>query len=261
MTMLYHTTGFVLSCRDHQEADRRYTAYTTDYGKIDFLARGGHKPLAKLTPHLDSLAEVRLLIVFGKTFMTVAGVDRMRSFPQLSNQLSLLSLAKAGLHLVDLGTKEQEQDPAVYELIQTWLDFLNQQKDVSPERAAFLLGSFMWKLMATTGYQPELYRCLSCRRPVERSSYRWHGLKGGVVCETCVRIDEATWFTARPLDDETLKLVRFSLQQTFQDQLRPHLPYEALSRYHDLVESFIISHFPTIPANSLRASCLVFSSC
>jgi DNA repair protein RecO (recombination protein O) len=259
MSVLYQTTGFVLGRRDFQEVDRRYTVFTKEHGKIDFLARGGHKPLAKLTPHLESIAEVNLLLVYGRTFQTVAGVDRLRSFFRLPQHLSLLSLASAGLHLVDIGTREQEADIAVYEHIDHWLSFLDQQPELSPERAAFLLGSFTWKLMAITGYRPELNFCLSCRKLVERSTYRWHGLKGGVVCETCVQQDERAWFTARLLDDQTLKLIRFSLRESFADQLRPHLPFETLSRYHETTESFIISHFPTIPANSLRASCQVLA--
>ncbi len=259
MSVLYQTTGFVLSRRDHQEVDRRYTVFTKEHGKIDFLARGGHKPLAKLTPHLESIAEVDLLLVRGHTFQTVAGVDRVRSFSHLTDQFSLLSLANAGLHLVDIGTREHEHDPVLYQLIDDWLTFLNQQTELSPERSAFLLGSFTWKLMSITGYRPELRACLSCRTSVEQGAYRWHGLKGGVVCEPCALRDEVTWMTARALDDTTLKLIRFSLRESFHDQLRPHLPSASLSRYHETIESFIISHFPTIPANSLRASCQVIA--
>jgi len=163
--------------------------------------------------------------------------------------------------LVDIGTREQEHDQELYQLIHDWLNFLDIQTELSTERAAFLLGSFTWKLMSITGYRPELFFCLSCRKPVEQGAYRWHGLKGGVVCEYCVQTNEATWLMARSLDDETLKLMRFSLSQSFQDQMRPHLPSQVLSRYHETTESFIISHFPTIPANSLRASCQILSSC
>ena len=43
--------------------------------------------------------------------------------------------------------------------------------DLSPERSAFLLGSFTLKLLAHLGYCPELTRCLSCKCPIEATRY------------------------------------------------------------------------------------------
>ena len=74
MSLLYQTTGIVLSRRDHKEVDRWYSVYTPDKGKVEFLARGGHKPLAKLTPHLEMAAVVDLLLVHGRAYQILAGV-------------------------------------------------------------------------------------------------------------------------------------------------------------------------------------------
>jgi DNA repair protein RecO (recombination protein O) len=261
MSLLYQTTGFVLSRSDHREVDRRYTAFTKDRGKIDFLARGGNKPLAKLTPHLEMFAEVDLLVVVGRIFQTVAGVDRRRNFPNILKDPERLCLAQTGLHLIDIGTREHEHDAGVYSLIENWLTFLHEGPKLSGERAAFVLSSFVWKLTVELGYRPQLHTCLNCRKLIEARDYRWHGLRGGVVCQSCVRHDEQTWFAARPIDESTLKLLRFALCESFDTQQRVHLPSQALSEFHSCTESFIISHFPTIPANSLRATCLSIRDC
>lgn len=257
MSFLYHTTGIVLSRRDHKEVDRWYSVYTSEHGKVEFLARGGHKPLAKLTPHLEMVAVVDLLLVQGRAYQTVAGVERRQNYRHIYTDLPRLMLAQNALHLVDIGTRADETDPHIYKLLEQWLDFLNDEVVISRERAGFLLGAFSLKLLSLVGYRPELTRCLGCRRAIESGSYQWHGLKGGVVCTNCTTRDQEAWFAARPMTDEALKLVRFGLEEPFGDHLRPRLSAQGLLSFHEAVESLMISHFPVIPASSLRAACSV----
>ncbi len=257
MSVLSHTTGIVLSHRDHREADRWYSVFTPDRGKVEFLARGGHKPLAKLTPHLEMVAVVELMLVHGRAYHIVAGVERQRAFAHVYDDLQKLTLAQNALHLVDIGTRAQEADVQVYQLLEDWLSFLDADTELSTERAGFLLGAFTLKLMTLIGYRPELSHCLNCRLSITAGSYRWHALKGGVVCRACFIHEQEQWFSAREMTDGTLKLLRFGIEEPFPVHLRPHLTGEDLLGFHEAVESLIISHFPTIPASSLRESCAV----
>lgn len=257
MSLLYQTKGIVLSKRDHKEVDRWYSVYTPDKGKVEFLARGGHKPLAKLTPHLEMVAEVELLLVYGRYYQTVAGVDRRRAFSGLYGDLTKLTLAHNALHLLDIGTKPHEADIGLYELLTGWLDFLEKAPELTQSRSSFLLGVFTLKLIALIGYRPELVHCLSCRKKLEQEQFRWHAIRGGVVCHNCVQIDQEQWFSARQLSGSALKLLRHGISESFENQLRIHLSGADLLAFHEAVESLIIAHFPTIPASSLRASCSV----
>ncbi len=257
MSVLYQTTGIVLSRRDHREVDRWYSVYTPDRGKVEFLARGGHKVLAKLTPHLESVAVVDLLLVYGRYYQTVAGADRKRAYTRVTDDLSRLVLAQNALHLVDIGTRADESDSDIYHLIDTWLQFLDADVSFTAERSGFLLGGFALKLLALVGYHPELRNCLGCRAPIGRGSFSWHGLRGGAVCSLCVSTDQQQWFSARPMTDDALKLVRYALCEDFGAQLRPHLTPQDLTGFHEAVESLMICHFPTIPASSLRGACKV----
>lgn len=255
MASLYHATGVVLSRRDHREADRWYSVLTREHGKVDFLARGGHKMLAKLTPHLEMPAIVDFHVVNGRQSDTVAGTDRRRAYPNVYSDLSRLVLVQNALHLTDVGTRPQEPDGDLYELLVSWLETVNDAPALTAERSGFLLGSYALKLLAVIGYRPELTRCLGCKAPIVSGAYRWHALKGGVVCRGCVERDNEQWFAARALSDEALKLIRFGLGEPLAAQLRPHLAGELLEEYHEAVESLMVSHFPVIPANSLRAAC------
>jgi len=211
------------------------------------------KPLAKLSPHLEFCAETDVLIVRGRVFETIAGAERRRAFPGIYADVSKTMLAHQAFHLVDLGTRPHEADPALYEELLAWLEFLDRAPQCSPERSGFLLAAFALKLLALLGFRPEFARCVGCRQMLVPGSYRWYALKGGAVCGACVEQDREQWFAARPIADETMKLMRFALCENFESQLRPRLPGELLPAFHEAVESLVTAHFPTIPAASLRA--------
>jgi DNA repair protein RecO (recombination protein O) len=255
MSVLFETTAIVLSWRPYREHDRSYSAFTREHGKIEFIARGGSKPLAKLTPHLEAHAEVRLLLVDGRQYYTVAGTDRLRGFHPIYQNLTKSTLTQNAFSLVDIGTRTHEFDMELYDFLRNWLDFIEKMPEITAERAGYLLASFVLKFLAHQGYHPELNQCLVCRSLITMGEYRWHALKGGVVCATCYDKDCEQWFAARSIDDTTLKLLRFALTQEFPEQLRPHLSGNTLANFHETIESLIIAHFPVIPAVSMREAC------
>lgn len=254
MTHLYQTTGIVLSRRDWREADRVYSVLTREHGKRELLGRGGSRPLAKLTPHMEFISEADYLVVKGRYFETVAGVERRRAFTRVYEDMSTTLLAHQALRLIDLGTKTKQADPVLYDETIRWLEFLHDAPALSSERSAFLLASFAVKLLSIFGYRPELLRCLSCKIPIAESAFRWHALKGGVVCRPCAERDPEEWFAAREMTNEVLKLIRFSAAESFESLTKIRIEGKDLLDFHDAVESLIISHFPTIPAVSLRGA-------
>lgn len=255
MSVLFETTALVLSWRPYKEHDRSYSAFTREHGKIEFVARGGQKPLAKLTPHLETVAEVRLLLVDGRQYFTVAGVDRSRGFHSIYQNLTKTTLVQNAFAFVDLGTRTQEVDEELYPFLLKWIEFIEGLPDITAERAGYLLAAFALKFLSHLGYHPELSHCLVCRLAIREGNYRWHALKGGVVCGTCFDKEREQWFSARLIDDVTLKLLRFALTQDFPEQLRPHLSGNTLITFHETIESLIIAHFPVIPAVSMREAC------
>lgn len=257
MSSLYHATGIVLGSRDHREADRWYTVYTKEQGKIELLARGGSKALAKLTPHLDSPAEVHLLIVRGRQYDTVAGVERLQAFPRAQTDLSRLLLLQNAFALLAMGTHTAERDEDLYEALREWCLFVESADAFSQERAGFAFGAFGLKLLGLLGYRPELLACLSCREGILAGEFQWHALKGGVVCSSCRAKNPEQWFASRLISDEAIKLLRYALKEPFSALARPHLSAAVLGAFHETVESLIVAHFPTIPAASLRAACMV----
>src|SRR3989338_4537652 len=173
MAVLHRTTGIIVASRDHREADRWYTVFTREQGKIEFLARGARKALAKLSAHLEMPGVLELLLVRGRAFETVAAVERQRAFPHLHTDLSRLLLLRNALHLVDLGTRTHQSDPILYDELLRWLSFLETCPELSPTRSGLLLGAFALKLLTITRYRPEFGSCLVCQTTIQAGAYRW----------------------------------------------------------------------------------------
>ncbi|HLD17572.1 MAG TPA: DNA repair protein RecO [Patescibacteria group bacterium] len=257
MAHLFHTTGMVLSRRDWREADRVYSVLTSEYGKLECVAKGARKPLAKLAPHLESVSEAEFLIVRGRLYDTIAGVERGRAFPGLSANLSNALLAKHSLRLVDWGTRLAQPDAALYGCLTAWMAFVEPLPPMTPERSGFLLASFALRLLGWLGYRPEFVHCVQCHMTVVSGGFRWHPVRGGVVCQPCVEKAGEGSVSVRPLSDEALKFLRFALEQPPEQLLKLELRPDLVGTFHEAVEALVISHFPTIPPVSLRGACLV----
>lgn len=66
MNIYYQTPAIVLAARDEREADRVFTFYTRDFGKIKTLARGIRFMKSKLRGHIVLGALLRIAFVEGK---------------------------------------------------------------------------------------------------------------------------------------------------------------------------------------------------
>ena len=256
MSKLFHATGIVLCGEPYREADRSYHVFTKEYGKLRVIARGGSKLHAKLTPHMEMPAELVLSFAHAHTLPIVIGVERHQLFPVVCRIPERLSLVQQAFHFVDAGTKEEEIDLDLYQDLFAWLTFVEQDLGELPrERRSFLLASFALKLLSRLGYHPQLQACLHCNKQVSSSEFKWHAVKGGVVCTSCTTAEPSVWSAARPMDDDTLKLLRFSLSASHEEQLRPRLPTRVLPLFHSAVESLFMAHFPIIPNCAIQDVC------
>ncbi len=247
MATTFLTTGIVIGMRDFLEADRLYSVLTAEYGKLELRARGVRKISSKLCSHLEPFSVSEFMVVRGRAFDLVAGVEHLQIFPTLRQEEQKMMLMLETMHLVDVGTKSHFQDEELFVFFENWMIFLNTIPELSDERAEFLAKSFTLKLMALLGYRPELTVCIQCRNTMSPMSSHWHGLKGGLVCKSCTLKYPDQWFAARPIEDSTVKLVRHAMKEDFGALLNVRLPGEFLADFYRVVESLLISHFPVIP--------------
>lgn len=181
--MTYRTLGIVLRRRDVREADRLYTIFTKNHGKIEALTRGSRKITSKLSPHLESFATVDLLIARGRFWDHVAGVEAVERFPNISSRFLTTWAAFYAFELTDTLTKPGARDYGLWNL---FLEYLRAVNDLPNNASVFLLKqlvrAYSCQLLLRLGVAPELERCQSCKGlPGENFELS----PSGVFCKVC----------------------------------------------------------------------------
>ncbi len=238
------TEAIILTSHPFREADRRYRALTATHGKVEFIGRGAQKEKAKLAGSLEPFAIVDLEYIKGRRSTTIIAVDTRHRFRQLDHHLERRLLAEALLFFLDKATDEEEDDQTLYQMLIDWLQFLDVSQPLSEKRASFLLGAFLLRLLSRLGWKVELNHCLNCRAEIFPLSFRWHAGHGGLVCSDCVSGNKETWFSARIVPEEAIKLVRFARDEKLVDLMRLPLNLEHLNAFANIVNDLVANHLP-----------------
>jgi len=182
----YRDRGVVLKTRPIRDADRHYTIFTENHGKILVLAKGSRRGRSKMSPHLASFGVVDLMIARGRVIDRLAGAGLVRSFDRVLSALAAASVAQSFLLTVDALTKRELPEERVFRLIHELLAALDGSDDGRPRSdAGLLFGSAVLKLLDILGFAPELGSCIRCRRPLEGDRLAMNTARGGVECGAC----------------------------------------------------------------------------
>ena len=199
--MYIKTDGIVLREVAYQDSDKLLTVLTREYGKLTVRARGvrSSRSRSKAACQLLAYSEFTLLERGGRYVVTEATAKEM--FPELRNDLELLSLASYFAQAADVLSPEGEENPPFVSLLLNALYVLGRlglpQKLV---KAAFEL-----RAMCLSGYEPDLRGCAVCGAP-EPESPLFH-LNEGVLCCAACRA-EAGEGAAIPLEGGALAAMR-----------------------------------------------------
>ncbi len=182
----YRDRGFVLKMRPIRDADRHYTIFTENHGKILVLAKGSRRGRSKMSPHLAAFGIVELMIARGRVIDRLAGAGMARAFDGLLGDLTAASVAQSFLLTVDALTKRELPEDRVFTLIHGLFDALDRPGPLLDGPAASLLfGAAVIKLLDILGFAPELGSCIRCRRAPAGEHLALNTARGGIECVSC----------------------------------------------------------------------------
>jgi DNA repair protein RecO (recombination protein O) len=132
MELPYAAEGIILASDKYREKDRMLTIYTKEFGKIRVISRGSRKMDSKLSPHLEPLGWINLMLVNGKSITTLTGSAQIKNFSNLKNKGVYTLLALHLAELVDKATLENLSDEKIFKLILDLLEYLNRNGEENP---------------------------------------------------------------------------------------------------------------------------------
>lgn len=172
---------------DFGEADRILTIMTPQAGKLRVIAKGARKITSRKAGHVELFTRVKLLLARGRNFDIVSQAETIEPYRAVREDLLRSSYGHYLCELVDAFAQEGSEDSALYDLLAEGLSWLAEAHDPA------LAGRyFEMRLLAQTGYRPQLFRCARTGDAIaielpNLTSVAFSPLEGGVLSPPVAR--------------------------------------------------------------------------
>lgn len=198
--MYEKTNGIVLRETDYKDKDKILTLLTAEHGKITVKARGvkGTHSKSKAACQLLAYSEFNLYEQQGR--YTATETVTREIFPELRNDIELLSLASYFAQVADVVAQENDPAPELLSLLLNALYALAKLK--KPQR--LVKAVFELRIACISGFLPDLRGCALCGNTAPD---RFNISQGFLQCATC-NSEEARGIRM-PIGTGTLQAMRY----------------------------------------------------
>jgi len=233
MALHYRTSGFVIKKRDTGEADRVFTFFTKDFGKINIRGRAIRKIASKLKGGVDPVALLEIEFIQGKAHKTLTDAIVVKSFGNIKKDLSKLRiLDKMHEVLADLSSRE-EKDETVFNLLGTTYSKLDDS-EFKNSALPMVYFYFVWNLFSVLGFKPEVYKCTMCRRKLDPSLIYFSPAEGGIICSSCSGDNE----TFEVINSDAVKVLRLIFKRSWDTLSKLKIPQFSQEVMHEISSNF-----------------------
>jgi len=178
---------------------------------------------------------VDLSLVQGKNLFTVVHVRSLESFKNLKSDLSKTGMAFYTAELVNKLVFDEYKDTRVFKLICDLLLVLNREELKEQQKITSLFQSFELKLLKLLGFQPDLEKCTSCKKPLENKINYFDVSLGGVSCS-----DFGSNHRLYEMSGETLKFLRLLEEENFDFIIKLKVKNYIASQAKNIIDQHII---------------------
>jgi DNA repair protein RecO (recombination protein O) len=190
----YKTRGIVLRARNLGEADKIYTLFTQERGKIGAVGKGVRRSKSRLAGKLEFMSEATLTMHRGRNLDVITSAEIRREHWAAIVDPRGFATAHLIAELVDAFCETDLAQPEIYGLLRAALQALASAAD-----PATLVPRFELRLLGALGLGPESETCIRCGNALAQRA-AWADIEaGGLACEDC-RPHRADAFALEPED-------------------------------------------------------------
>lgn len=177
--------GIILRKIPRKEADFVFDVYTKELGLASFQAKGVRKHSSKLKSGLDIFNFVDLFFVQSKYVPIITDFKVKNDFTRIKKNLRLLKLANFVSYTVTKIFEHGLSDQQSWENISSYFNYLNKE-ELKAEEVINSAYVFCYRILHSNGLQPELDRCVKCRKPVLEENLSISLVNGGIAHYSCI---------------------------------------------------------------------------
>lgn len=165
----------------YRDADYILSLFTKDLGKISGIARNAKNSMKRFGARLEPF--VHFSVSFkdtGRDFKLIQDTHTIQVFSSFVGDIELFALGSLILETTDALIPAESPNEELFELVIQTLSDLDSKKSPLPTVLQFQLIA-----LSISGYEPNLYSCAKCEKPINGDSY-FSTNGGGAVCFDCV---------------------------------------------------------------------------
>lgn len=140
----YRTKGFVFKKSERGEADRNFSVFTEDYGRLEILGRAIRKNVSKLRAGIDIFYFSEIEFVQGKNYKTLIDASINK---KLTGTINNFQVGYQISEMLDKFIKGQEPDRELFDLLTEVVDKLNNCKKIE-----LIYYYFVWNFLTMQGF-------------------------------------------------------------------------------------------------------------
>jgi DNA repair protein RecO (recombination protein O) len=139
----FSTEGIVLAKRNFGEADRIFSIYTKDYGRLSLIGKGVRKPGSRKRGHLEVFNKIKFSAVATKGIDLITEAEIIEIYPEIRKKLNKVSLAYYFTEVIGRTTHEKEVNNEVFFLLEDYLGKLTKETKLKKLRTDFIFDALV----------------------------------------------------------------------------------------------------------------------
>ena len=177
-----YSEALVMRHVDYGEADRIVTFLTPERGLLKGFARAARKSRKRFGVSLEPFNRIQVQWRAGRgDLCLLQDAELLEAHTGLRSDLQSFALACYGVELVEMLLHEGQAHPEIYQLLDSFLDFLNGHGDPAVARILLEL-----RLVQQLGYIPHLLHCSECFLVFgTQDRVAFSPTRGGSLCQDC----------------------------------------------------------------------------
>jgi|SRR3989344_3094259 len=211
MTTQYKTHGLVFKQEDGLEADRTFSIFTYDFGRLEVSGKAIRKITSKLKGSIEVFSFSEVEFVQGKTKKILTDALFLEKCKNIPRSPEKMAVARNIAKVLDIFLKGEQKDEKTWGLLADVFEKLNSDS-LRIKHCPLLYYYFVGNFILALGHGPEISHCAVCSRALQPESLYFSNEEGGVVCATCTNVHKCS----TRISPDVVKILRLIMEKDWQ---------------------------------------------
>ncbi|MCK9212038.1 MAG: DNA repair protein RecO [Ignavibacteriaceae bacterium] len=183
MSQIVKTEGIVLSKLDYSDSSKIVSIYSSEFGKISAIVKGGRGKNSKVGMVVDPL-NILNLVLYNKEqreVQLISSAEMLFYFSHLHNDFERMKYSYAVIELLKYLTVDNETNQRLYKGSKKILQLM----DTSDEQPEILFLKYFLFILQETGFEIQMSACSICHKEIKKEKVNGFNYEHGMLCSDC----------------------------------------------------------------------------